>query len=97
MNITLTARKFSASDHLKMHTDTQVRKLEKFFDRIIDCEVILEESNSTQTPQTAELILKVPGSILHARESALYYESAVTAVVDNMKSQLLKYKSKLRD
>ena len=97
MNITLTARKFSASEHLKQHTDNQVRKLEKFFDRIIDCEVILEESNSVQSPQSAELIVKVPGSVLHARESAIFYELAITAVVDNMKTQLLKYKSKLRD
>jgi len=97
MNITLTARKFSASEHLKLHTDKQVRKLEKYFDGILDCEVVLEESNSTQSPQSAELILKVPGSVLHASESALFYELAITAVVDTMKTQLLKYKSKLRD
>ena len=97
MNITLTARKFSASDQLKTHTHSQVRKLEKFFDRIIDCEVILEESNSTLNPLSADLILKVPGSLLHARESSPYYELAITSVVDTMKTQLIKYKSKLRD
>ncbi len=95
MNITFTARRFTASDQLKRHSEEQLQKLGKFFDGILDCEIVLEPTESPTEPQAAELIIKVPRTVLHARETAPTYEQAISEAVDVMRRQLIKHKEKL--
>lgn len=95
MNITITARRFTASDQLKSYGEEQLQKLGKFFDGILDCEIVLEPTESPTDPQAAELIVKVPRTVLHARETAPTYEQAIATAADVIRRQLIKHKEKL--
>lgn len=97
MNITFTARRFTASDRLKTYAEEQTQKLGKFFDGILDCEIVLEPTESPTEPQAAELIVKVPRTVLHARGTGPHYEQAISAAADTMRRQLIKHKEKLNN
>jgi putative sigma-54 modulation protein len=94
MNVRFTARHFEASNQLKEFSKDAVSKLENFYDRIVSCSIVLEPDPSDETPQKAELIVKIPNTTLTASESAEKYETAILAVVDNLSRQLKRYKEK---
>jgi putative sigma-54 modulation protein len=94
MNTSFTARHFNASDRLKTYCEQTVTKLEKFYDGILDCDIVVSPIPDHDEPQQVELTVKVSGTTLNAAESAATYEQAMTKAVDNMKRQLLKYKEK---
>lgn len=94
MNTSFTARHFNASDRLQQHTLNAVTKLERFYDGIQDCDVVLTPNESNDAPQGAELTVKVTGTVLVATETAATYEQAIGQAIDNMTRQLLKYKEK---
>ncbi|MEX0928426.1 MAG: ribosome-associated translation inhibitor RaiA [Balneolales bacterium] len=94
MNTTFTARKFNASDHLQDYANQAVHKLEKYYDSILICDVVLEPNADPDEPQKAELNLQVAQDLLTATETGTTYEHAINKAVDNMKRQVIKYKNK---
>jgi putative sigma-54 modulation protein len=94
MNTSFTARHFNASDRLQAYSLETVTKLEKFYDGILDCDIVLQPNESHEEPQQAELTVKVTGTTLKASEAAQTYEQALGKAIDNMTRQLLKYKEK---
>lgn len=89
-----TARHFDASEDLKQFSLDSVEKLQKFYDNIIDVDIVLEPSSSDEEPQMAEINVNVPKSHLKSVETAATYEQAVNEAVDNISRQLKKYKEK---
>lgn len=94
MNITVTARHFNASPRLQTYAKESVSKLIKFYDGILDADVILSPTESHDDPQQAELVVSVAGQVLKASEQAPTYEIALNRAVDNMSRQLVRYKEK---
>lgn len=94
MNTSFTARHFNASERLQAYALEAVTKLEKFYDGIIDCDIVLSPHESHDDPQQVELTVKVAKTTLNASENAPTYEQAMTKAIDNMRRQLLKYKEK---
>lgn len=94
MNTTFTARKFNASNTLQDYANQSVRKLEKYYDSILGCDVVLEPNADPNEPQKAELNLQVAKDFLTATETGATYEQAINKAVDNMKRQVIKYKNK---
>ncbi len=94
MKITITARHFEASQNLKDYTEKSLKKLEKYFDRIVSCDVVFEETASTTEPQKVEIHIKIPQKTLSATESSAKYEKAISLAVDNLKRQIKRYKEK---
>lgn len=94
MNTSFTARHFNASDRLQAHALEAVKKLEKFYDGILDCDIIMSPHESPEEPQQVELIVKVAQITLNASETASTYEQALGKAIDNMKRQLIRYKEK---
>ncbi|MEX2632968.1 MAG: ribosome-associated translation inhibitor RaiA [Balneolales bacterium] len=94
MNTTFTARKFNASPTLQNYANQAVNKLEKFYDSILVCDIVLEPNPDPNQPQKAELNLQVARDFLTATETGVSYEQAINKVVDNMKRQIKKYKDK---
>lgn len=94
MNINFTARKFTASQQLQDFTALEVKKLNRFYEQILSCDIVLEPTPDKDQPTKAELTAKVKGDLLKATEAGTAYEQAVRNVVDNMRRQLLKYKNK---
>ncbi|MBZ0265055.1 ribosome-associated translation inhibitor RaiA [bacterium] len=93
MNITIDARHFQATDSLKSYIEKEVSRLLKYFDRIIDTQVIIEVRGSEKL---ATITVNVPNQRLVASEAAPKYEIAIESAVDKLVSQLLKYKQKMK-
>jgi len=94
MKTTFTARHFQASTDLQNYSIDSVQKLEQFYDRILTCDITLQPSPNDDEPQQAELNVKVPQTLLNAKETAPTYEQAINRVVDTISRQLKKYKEK---
>ncbi|HAB54188.1 MAG: ribosomal subunit interface protein [Ignavibacteria bacterium RIFOXYB2_FULL_35_12] len=94
MNIIITSRKFKARDILKDFITTEVKSLQKYYDRILSADVILSYQNSRDSIKIAEIILQVPGQTLTATEESDEYKKAVSAAVEKLSRQLSKRKSK---
>jgi putative sigma-54 modulation protein len=94
MNTTFTARHFEASKRLHDYSVEAVKKLTKFYDGILDCDIIMQPTQDHDEPQSAELTVKVAKDLLQASEKAATYEQALSKAIDNMVRQLKKYKDK---
>jgi len=91
MRVNITARKFKLSDELKQYANEKVAHLEKYYDGIVDVEIILSwEKND----RLAEVNLSVHGSILTAKERSEDMFKSVDSAMDKMERQLKKYKGR---
>jgi putative sigma-54 modulation protein len=93
MRFNITARRFKISDELKDFTQSEASRLKKYYDGIIDTEVILGWEKKTRS---AEIKIAVFGTILTAKEQSEDMKLAVRHAVDKLERQLIKYKEKLK-
>ncbi|NQS99282.1 MAG: ribosome-associated translation inhibitor RaiA [candidate division Zixibacteria bacterium] len=94
MRINISARHFRASRNLKNFTEDEVKRLKKYYDGIIDCEIVFEKQKEIRS---CEIMLKVYGTRLTASERTDDHFKSVVGAVDKLENQLRKYKSKLRN
>ena len=94
MEIRITARHFELTDNLKKFAEDEIKRLEKYYDHIIDCHVTMSVEKSRQI---AELTVKVYGTVLTSKAKAFDMYVAVEQVIAKMETQIKKYKSKLRE
>lgn len=95
MNTSITARHFNASQQLQEYAAKNAEKLNRFYDGLMDCDIIFEPSGSPENPQKAEINLKAGKLMLNASEKADTYEKALAIAIDNIRRQLIKSKGKL--
>jgi putative sigma-54 modulation protein len=93
MRLNITARRFKLSEELKDFTQTEASRLKKYYDGIIDTEVILGWEKKTRS---AEIKIAVFGTVLTAKEQSDDMKLAIRQAVDKLERQLIKYKEKLR-
>ncbi len=93
MQINLTARHFRPTQRLKQYAEKRVHRLQRYYDGIIDCGVILAYEKQTQI---AEITIDVYGQRLVAREKSEDIFKSIDSAVDKLERQLKKYKAKLR-
>lgn len=93
MRINITARHFKLSDPLKEFIEKEVRRLKKYYDGIIDAEVVVDAEKKFRM---IEIKINVYGTILTAHCSTEEIQIGVRETVDKLERQLIKYKSKLR-
>ncbi len=93
MRISLTARHFKATKRVKDYAEKRVRRLPRYYDGIIDCEIILDYEKETQV---AEIAIDVYGQRLVAREKSEDLFKSIDFAVDKLERRLKKYKEKLR-
>lgn len=97
MKVHTEAVQFKADRKLIDFIQAKMKKLDLFFDRIIEAEIKLRLENSGQVrDKIVEIKLKVPGQTLFAKNSQKTFETSVGLAIDNLKRQLTKYKDKLR-
>jgi len=92
MRVNVSARHFKASEKLQQFAANEVMRLQKFFDNIIDSEVILDWQRGNKT---SEIILNVNGTKLTATEVSNDFYKCIPRTVDKLENQLRKYKGKL--
>lgn len=93
MRVTFTARHFKSSDRLKEHAIMQVEKLKRYYDGILDIEIILDY---IKQQQVAELIAKVYGTRLTVEGKSEDMYKSIDVAVDKMERKLKRYKGKTR-
>ncbi len=95
MKIKLNSVHFSADKKLVDFVQTKVNKLETFYGGIIDGEVFLRlDKSDDMTNKIAELKLKIPGKELFAKKQCRTFEEATDNVVEALRRQLRKQKTK---
>ena len=88
---------FDADVKLIEFIEQKLGKLERFFDHIINADVILRLENSGQVrDKIAEIKLKVPGTILIAKETEKSFEAAIDSSTEALRRQLIKHKERMR-
>ncbi|HEX8060449.1 MAG TPA: ribosome-associated translation inhibitor RaiA [Cyclobacteriaceae bacterium] len=96
MKVQVHAVHFNADQKLVSFIQRKIDKLERFYDRMVNGEVFLRLNNQGVENKTVEIILKVPGSSLFAKENAASFEAATDMATDALKMQLKKFKTRLR-
>ena len=94
MNIQITSRKFKAKDSLKDFIKDEVKALEKFYDDILDVNVVLSFTHPKDSIKIAEVIVKLPGKSITIENSSDTFEKSVSSSVEKIKTQLKKIKTK---
>ncbi len=99
MKIQIQSLHFDADKSLKDFINKKLTKLETFYDRIIDSDVVLSlEQLNTQVKDKVVLIkANIPGSTLVAKEKSKKFEEAVDLAVDSLKRQIEKIKTKKKE
>lgn len=92
MKMKFTARHFKAPERLKIYIEKKVKKLDKFYDGIIETEVICDWQ---KVDQIVELRTKVYGTTLIIKEKSDDMYQSVDMAVDKLENQMKKYKTKL--
>lgn len=87
---------FDADRKLITFIQKKLDKLETFYDRLVDGEVFLRLNNEGIENKTVEIKLRVPGTLLFAKEQARSFEAATDLASEALRAQLKKFKTKLK-
>ena len=91
MNIEITARHFTASDHLKELIHEKIKKIDKFNDSIMSYHVILNKENNSEN---VEIVVHAKGYDFAAHEKADIFERSLVNAIDKISIQLKKQHEK---
>ena len=91
MRINFTARHYKSSPRLKEYAQNEVSRLEKFYDGIINCEIVLDYQKDIQI---AEINITVYGQKLTVVEKTDDIYKSIDSAVQKMERKLKRYKEK---
>ncbi|HNB48752.1 MAG TPA: ribosome-associated translation inhibitor RaiA, partial [Chitinophagales bacterium] len=96
MKIQIQSLHFDADKSLKDFINKKLVKLETFYDKIIDSDVVLslEQLNTQVRDKVVVIKTNIPGGTLIAKEKSKKFEAAVDLAVESLKKQLEKIKAK---
>lgn len=96
MDIHFTARRFKAHQEFRDHALSSLKRLDRYYDGIVRCDVILSFERKPNSIKAAEIILHVNKSVLSAKEKSEDFKKSIDLAVEKVERQLEKYKSKVR-
>ncbi len=94
MKIKITARNFRFGRNVQEYIENELDRLEKLYDGIIDCHVILEK---VKNDNIAEFIMRVYKKSLVTRDTSDDMFKSIDRAAEKLRRRLKKYKQKLRD
>ena len=94
MQIRMRGRHFQLTEALKEYAEKEISQLEKFFEPIIDCNLILD---TERYKQVAELRVNVYGTVITATAKSDDMKVSIEKAVEKVARQLKKYSSKLKE
>ncbi len=94
MKLTLTGRHFEVTPHLRKHVEEKVNRLEKFYEHILEGEIVLFKDHVSDI---AEGRIHLGHTVITARGEATDMYEAVSALAEKMQIQLQRYEGKLRN
>jgi len=90
----ITARHFDLTPEMKEQAEQEMDSLTRYFDNIVSAELVLETERHRRI---AELKINVYNSMLSATGDTDDMCNSISVAVDKAKTQLKKYKGKLKD
>lgn len=94
MNIQTTGRHIEVTEDLKNFINEKFQKLEKHFDHITQCHVIVGKDNPNFT---AEAELHIAGGKLFAQSNESSAYASIDTLVSKLDRQLIKHKEKMQN
>ncbi|GAA3991614.1 ribosome hibernation-promoting factor, HPF/YfiA family [Hymenobacter antarcticus] len=95
MKVQMHSVHFDADQKLLDFVQQRLNKLETFYDKVTEGEVIMRLNNKDGIEnKTVEIKLLVPGNILFSQEDAASFEAAADAATDSLRRQITKHKEK---
>ena len=95
MRVQIQSIHFDADVKLTDFIENRIKKLETFYDKIVDSEVYLKvDKNSTNENKVVEIKMGIPGKSLFAKEQKASFEAATDDAVEALRRQLKKHKEK---
>jgi len=94
MQVKVTDRHFKLSDELKEYAENETLKLTKYYDGIIDGEVILDWENKDRI---AEINLSVHNKILSVHKRSDNMTKSIDTCINKLKRRLKRYKDRRRN
>ncbi|PMP86894.1 MAG: ribosomal subunit interface protein [Thermodesulfobium narugense] len=97
MQIVVKDKGVNLSEDLKNYTTNKISKLEKFFKKIIEVQVVLSKTSAKKNKQifSAEVTIFAAGTTIRAQERSEDLRTAIDLVYDKLERQISKYKEKL--
>lgn len=93
MNLTITARHFKLKEDLKHYVESKVQKLDKFYDGIVDVEVVL---GWEKLIRYTELRINVNSKQIVLKEESDEMRKSFDLALDRAERQLKRHKEKQR-
>ena len=99
MHVTITGRNIDLTPALKDYFIDKLKRSEKHFDHPIEATALLTvaKNPSIANSQTAEVTVKINGSIIRGEESTENMYASIDLVADKIERQLRKYKNRYWD
>ena len=97
MTITVTSRHFKAHPSLVEYAEAAMSSLERYYDGIIKCEVILSFERKRNSTKIAEVILSVYKHRIAAEERTEDFFKSIDAASGKALVQLKKFKERLHE
>lgn len=96
MHVTVTGRNIELTPSLKDYLIEKLRRAQKHFDHPLDATALLSvaKNPSIANNQTAEVTLKVNGTVIRGEESTENMYASIDLVADKIERQLRKYKTR---
>ncbi|WP_420384857.1 ribosome hibernation-promoting factor, HPF/YfiA family [Roseivirga sp.] len=95
MKVQVQSLHFDADVKLIDFIQKKLDKLDTFYDRTIDAEVILRLNNEGIQNKTVEIKLNVPGEQLFAQKTNGSFEAATDHCAEALRRQIKKHKEKI--
>lgn len=95
MKVQVQSIHFDADAKLINFIQKKLDKLETFYDRAIDAEVILRLNNEGVENKTVEIKLNIPGDQFFAEKSNGSFEAATDHCTEALRRQIRKHKDKM--
>ncbi len=87
---------FDATEELQNFIQEKIDKMDKIYNRIESCNIILKlDKNDQAQNKVVEINMVIPGYRLFASDQSETFETAMNRVVEEMESQLHKHKDKM--
>ncbi|MEO1785226.1 ribosome-associated translation inhibitor RaiA [Thermodesulfobium sp. 4217-1] len=97
MQVIVKDKGVNLSDEQKTYISNKMSKLDRFFKKIIEVQIVLTRSSAKKNKQifSAEVTIFAAGSTIRAQENSDDVRTAVDLVHDKLERQISRYKEKL--
>lgn len=93
MNIQITGKNIELTNAIRSYVEKKVSKVKKYFDQVIDVQVILDVQKNVHL---AEILVNAKGVFLKGLERSEDLYASIDLAIDKIDRQLVKYKEKLK-